>query len=168
MRLSALPALLALSAVSACNQPDPIAAMQARQAAADPPQLWSVQVTDASARPGDKPILMCTDRLIRTGFLNQHAFTQTDSCQPERAPVVKPDSVSMRCAMGGESYAIYNAAKGDQAKDFQVTFTMRSIQGDAVSLRQTRRYRHIGPCPAGWKIGDATDRYGRPAANGMQ
>ena len=162
-----LPALLLLP-LAGCNSPDPISRMAARQAAADPPQLWSIEVVDASARKGDKPILICADRLIRTGFLNQHAMTATDQCQPEVAPVVKPDSVSMRCALGGRSYTIYNAAKGDQGSDFTVRFTMRSLGGNDVNLTQTRRYRYQGACPAGWKIGDATDRYGRPAVNSMR
>jgi hypothetical protein len=163
----ALAACALLLLLAACTGPDPISRMQARQEAADPPQLWSIEVVGAAARPGDKPILICADRLTRTGFLNQHAMTASDLCRPQVAPVVRPDSVSMRCAMGGKTYAVFNLAKGDQARDFEVKFTMRSIPGDEVDLTETRHYRYQGPCPAGWKIGDATDRYGRPAVNAM-
>jgi hypothetical protein len=167
MRALLLPIALILP-LGACGGGDPIARMAARQATVDPPQLWSIEVTGPAARDGDKPILICTDRLIRTGFLNQHATTATDACRPEVAPVVRPGSVSMRCTMGGRSYAVYNAAKGDQSRDFEVRFSMRSLSGDDVNLVETRRFRLQGPCPPTWKVGDATDRYGRPAANAMR
>ena len=156
-----------LPLLAACGQ-DPIARLQARQAAADPPQLWSVAVEGAGARPGDKPIEICTDRLIRTGFLNQGAVAGDIPCLPERPPVTTPTSVSMRCRMGEETYAVYNAAEGDQGSDYHVRFSMQSLGGNAVALSQVRHYRYLGPCPAGWQIGDATDRYGRPASNAMR
>lgn len=165
MRPSLLP-LIILPLAAACTAGGD--AIGRRAAAADPPQLWSIEVVDASARPGDRPIEICADSLIRTGFIAQHAQAGDYPCQVDRAPVITAASASMRCVIGDRQYAIYNAASGDLSRDFQVKFTMRSIGGDDVYLTQTRRYRYLGACPAGWKVGDATDRYGRPAPNAMR
>lgn len=165
MRPSLLLPLFALPLAAACTGQDPVSR---RAAQADPPQLWSVEVIDASARPADKPIRICADRLIRTGFIAQHAQAGDFPCRTDAPAVITPTSASMRCEIAGRQYAIYNAAEGDLARDFTVKFTMRSIGGDEVGLTQTRRYRYLGACPAGWKIGDATDRYGRPAPNAMR
>lgn len=158
MRPALLLLLSAHSVLVACA-PDPSPRIRAMQAEADPPQLWSIETGDGTG------VRLCADTLIRTGFLHQRASADADLCQPLKPPVVKPGLVSMRCTLRGREYAVVNRAVGDPDRDMTVTFSMRSMDGDGLSLRQVRRYRLLGACPAGWDVGDATDRMGRRTVN---
>jgi hypothetical protein len=146
-------ALLITLGLSACNEPDAITRRRAEADAADPPQLWSIQ--DLDPRQARAPsALICADSTIRAGFVNQIAATNTDACRPDRPSVVRPEWTSTHCQMAGRSYAVFNGAQGDRTHDFKVSFSIRSIDDDSVSLAQTRRYRYLGPCPADWRVGD--------------
>ncbi len=54
--------------------------------------------------------------------------------------------------------------KGDLSRDFEVDYV---IKGPGRDVRQVRRHKLLGPCPAGWEIGDNTDRKGNLRVNAM-
>lgn len=148
-------AMLICLLVAACDGPDAITRRRAELDAADPPQLWSITVVDAKGRTLSAPVRICADTPMRVGFLNQTAGVGDNLCKPDLPPVIRADIISTRCQMNGRSFAVYNAAVGDRARDFTVAFTLQSLDEDTVRLAQTRRYRYLGACPAGWGVGES-------------
>jgi len=134
---------------------------QARQAATDPLQLWSIEAVPQPA--GWRPALLCTDAVLRSGFA--HALPQLDGrdCRPIGDPIQEPGRHALRCRLGDRTLGVSSTLKGDLSKDFVATFSISDLDviGDGhEAYRQVRRYSLVGSCPAGWLVGDATDRHG--------
>ena len=50
---------------------------------------------------------------------------------------------------------------GARDRDFTVEMSVSSLDDPRTAFAQTRRYRKLGACPAGWVAGDRWDREGR-------
>jgi hypothetical protein len=155
---------LALLALTGCRAPAPTEArILERQRAMDPPQLWLAQVTGG---PSAAAVFVCADDKVRQGLTTGRAEVNGTSCASIGNPVEKPGLYAQRCRADGVRYALHVTTEGDQARDFKVAFALQSLDGPAA-VRQTRRYRLIGPCPAGWRIGDQARPGKRPAGNAL-
>lgn len=149
-----LPGLL----LAACDGKAAAARYRARQAAVDPPKLWSVEVVPA--QEGVAPVKICADSRIHAG-LSRPAVTAGDGyCRPFGEEVVAGGARIQRCELNGETWVTTAAVRGDLARDFVAVQSAEPVSG-APGYRQTRRYRLLGDCPEGWDIGDSTDQQGR-------
>lgn len=157
---SLLAALLAGVALAACDDGESQveARLRAAQAAADPPQLWSVQVV-GEARNG-RPVLICADTRLRSGFTSVVPAQGGRSCARFGQPTTP--AAPYRCLLDGTIYGVASTTTGDPRRDFEVGSTIHPLIGEGVDYGRTLRFRLIAPrCPKGWDVGDADDQRGR-------
>lgn len=157
------PALLLT--LAACGQPHAESRFEAAQAAADPPQLWLVESLDGTRVKGE--VMVCTDRPTREGFSRARAQSGGQPCLPFRDAVEKPGLYAVRCEMGGRNYGMTVNRIGDPDRDFTVHFALKALDGTGDAARQVRRFRRIGACPAGWRIGDQARPGEPPGSNAL-
>jgi hypothetical protein len=142
-----------------------------RQASGDPPELWSVEAVPQPA--GWAPVRLCTDALMRTGFAQPLPLSGPAPCIPVEPPRREGDRYAYRCTLGGAMQGVSSTVRGDPRRDFTATFTITDLSrymtaGAGAEYVQVRRYRRLGACPAGWSVGDHTDRHGVRHAKAMQ
>src|SRR6185312_8538828 len=153
-------AILGLLGLAACGQaPDTEARILARQQALDPPQLWLVQVLGEAGKP-KASVFVCADTNLRDTFVRTRAEVNGELCKDATGPVEKAHEWSLRCLAQGQPFAVSAATTGDRTKDFRLDFALtplwspRGPDDDSRTVRQARHFRRVGPCPAGWRIGD--------------
>jgi hypothetical protein len=132
-----------------------------RQRKYDPLQLWSVQVTWPER---SSPITICADTFIREGFVRPLPNYAGKQCALHEPPTVMPTRVVMRCTLNDNDYLVRARVFGDPRSEFDLDYV---IKGPGPDVRQIRHYKKLGPCPAGWEIGDNTDRRGKLRKNAM-
>ena len=138
--------------LAACNAPSGSALIAARAAAMDPPQLWLVEALDAAGQRAGA-VQVCTDSALRAGFTRANAEVNGETCAPHRDPVEKPGLYAVRCDLNGHPYGLTLNRLG-ASDDYQVRFTLTALDGVKAAAAQTRHYRRLGACPAGWRVGD--------------
>lgn len=158
--------LLAVLCLAACDREAGERRWRERQEAVDPPQLWSVEALDASA--GVRPVRICTDTQMRTGFLKPAPVVADRPCVLSQKPVEHGGQTINRCDLDGDTYMIISDVKGDTARDFTVSMSVSAVIGDGPGYSQNRRYKLVGPCPAGWKLGDRTLQSGAKVSPGVK
>jgi hypothetical protein len=163
---SAITFVLLASLVSACGE-GPERARQraiARQAAIDPPELWSAEVLPV--QPGVAAVTLCTDSRIREGLARPALMLAQSPCRPVGEPVKTETGEVQRCVSNGEAWMATSRVTGDRTSDFTATLKAVAINDDNARFEQVRRFRKLGACPEGWAIGETTDQSGqrhRPA-----
>lgn len=140
-------------ALIACSSAEREASLAARAASIDPPGLWRVEARDAAGEPV-AALHVCADREMVDGFRRANAEVNGRSCLTLDGAVDRPGLYAARCALDGRRYAVSVIQRGDPARDFTVAFAVTPLDGSDVRARQVRRFRRIGPCPTGWRIGD--------------
>jgi hypothetical protein len=136
-----------------------------RQAAVDPPELWSIEVVPAP--PGVKPILICTDSIMRKGLGHPSLSLSGGACTPTDEPVLSANGYVQRCDLNGEAWVATSTLAGDQGRDFTASLAAGPLSDDNGGYRQVRRFKRIGPCPDGWSIGEKTDQSGARVVTGL-
>jgi hypothetical protein len=158
-----------LLALGACDgAPDTETRILARQQAIDPPQLWLVQALgDAGAVKGS--VFVCADTALRETFVRTRAEVNGEICRDTTSPVMKTNEWALRCEAGGLPFAISASTVGDPQRDFRLDFGLTQLYyfptvtgPQRMSVRQSRHFRRIGACPAGWRIGDQARPGKRP------
>lgn len=144
--LAPLPLLAALS-LAACDDAASAKRFAQRQAELDPPRLWKMQDPDGASR-------ICADSIILVGFSRAQLEVSGAPCVPEGHPVSKAGVYALRCRGPAGGFAISAASWGDPRRDFFVRYQVAPLQGQAGQGAKTVRYTLLGPCPAGWRIGD--------------
>lgn len=158
MRPAVVVLLLPLVLIAACDGKASTAKYRARQAAIDPPRLWSVEIVPA--RAGVAAVKVCADSRIHEGLARPAVTAGEVVCRPLGKEVVSGDTRIQRCDMNGETWVTTAAVSGDLARDFTAVQSAQPVSGEG-GYSQTRRYQLIGDCPEGWNIGDSTDQQGR-------
>lgn len=153
-------------ALAACTQQEAQARLEAQAAAVDPPTLWRVQAL-ASDGAVTGEILVCADASMRTGFDRANAEVDGVPCVSPRAGVERPGVYANRCLLNGRPFGLTLNRSGDPARDFTVAFALRPLDGSDAASRQVRRFRRVGGCPAGWRVGDQAHPGGRPGVNAL-
>ena len=131
-----------------------------RQATIDPPQLWRVEVLgDAGAVRA--AVYVCADAAVRETFTRTRAEVNGAPCRDATSPKIADHGWALVCVAEGRPYAVSASTIGDTAQDFRLNFGLTQIDDTPAGLgpghlavRQSRRFRRIGACPAGWRIGD--------------
>ncbi|MBX3479709.1 MAG: hypothetical protein KF842_04870 [Caulobacter sp.] len=150
--------ILPLVLLAACDGKAAGERFRARQAALDPPRLWSVEVVPA--QPGVVPVKVCADSRIHAGLTTPAAAAGGTPCRPIGQAVTANGVTVQRCDMNGETWVTSAAVKGDLERDFVSERSAGPVSTDDGGYRQTRRYRLIGDCPTGWNVGDSTNQRG--------
>jgi hypothetical protein len=155
--------------LTACHAaPSTSEELVARQQAIDPPQLWLAQVIgDGGTVKGQ--VFVCADAPMRQAFSLARAEVNGHPCIDATSPKVKTNGWSLRCTVGKKAFGVSSVTVGDLQKDFLVNFSLTELSYFTVkdhsffgptndppgqSVRQVRRFRHVGVCPSGWRIGD--------------
>ncbi|MDP3853892.1 hypothetical protein [Phenylobacterium sp.] len=131
----------------------------ARRAAAHPPEFWLAEALDDQGAVRGA-VQVCADNVIRSGFLTPLPRLNGEPCRRMGQAVVKPDLYAVRCVALDRRYSVNVTRTGDPARDITVRFALRPLETPDPGVRQAVRYRLIGACPAGWRIGDTV----RPGA----
>lgn len=157
-------------ALMACDGADQTTRAEAqwrtRQAAIDPPQLWSVQVV-GEAHNG-WPVLICADSELRSGFTSVIPAHGALHCAREVATTPTRPTASYRCTLNGAEYAVSSRMSGDRARDFETDSTILRIEDGASVYARTLRFRQLGACPAGWNVGDTTNQKGQHLSGAVE
>lgn len=162
MRVAAVASLVIVAAALAgCNDPNAKrmwSRIEAQHAAADPPQLWSVAV-EGQADNG-RPVEVCTDSQLRDGFRTvTPSIAGRDCLRPGDTPAATGANAHYKCQLDGVDYGVSTALIGDRKSDFTTVSSIQPLNGGTASMRRLH-YRALGACPAGWKVGDATNQKG--------
>jgi hypothetical protein len=153
-------ALAACSFAASFDNGDTETKILARQQAIEPPQLWRV---DALTETGEvrASVFVCADTALRETFVRTRAEVNGEICKDTTMPVMKGNGWALRCAAHGLPFAVSAATIGDPERDFHLNFGLTELYhyptADAprpMSARQSRHFRRLGACPAGWRIGD--------------
>ena len=145
------PALLIV--LAGCSQPAREARLAARKAQMDPPALWLAQSFDADGKVTGA-VQICADSMIRDGFTRGNAEVGGQPCLARKTGVEQPGLYANRCELNGVRFGLTVNRTGDLERDFTVAFALTALDGSGGKARQVRRYQKVGPCPAGWSIGD--------------
>jgi hypothetical protein len=157
-----------LALLAGCGPPSPSvhATVLERQLALDPPQLWRVEALADDASAADT-VRLCADTPLVQGFARPTPAMGETRCVFERQVVRTSHGYVQRCELFGRRYSVHVSVAGDPYSDFTVRMAMLPLQADHAGVAQTLRFRWLGPCPAGWKIGD-TDKPGHgPRPNAL-
>ncbi len=156
-----------LLALAACDRPTGSAVLEQRLIADDPPELWLAEALDDAGKAAGA-IQVCTNRNLRAGLVRANAEVNGAACAPRRDAVEKPGLYAVRCQIGGKSFGLTVNTTGDLDRDFAVRTSFTSLYGrDEIRAVQTRHYARLGPCPAGWKVGDQGPRGGARTGNAL-
>ena len=148
-----LVAALALMA-SACQRQDAKRADEAKTpAASEENHLWRIEVTQGGHAVSQ--VELCADPAIEASFSRPAPSIAGRECVRVDAPVVTATTYSVRCRTDDQLYRVGSLITGDRTRDFTVEMAVSRQDEKGPSFEQTRRYTRIGPCPAGWKIGDS-------------
>jgi len=144
---------IAALALAGCDARDTTARIWARQLALDPPQLWRAETLGPAGQVW-RTLEVCADRKLRTGFTRANPDINGKPCEPIGKVVSKPGLYAFRCQALGRTFGVSVAREGDAARAFTVRYAVTESDPPAHVFAQTLRYRLLGPCPAGWRIGD--------------
>lgn len=125
----------------------------AAPAVAAQPKLWSIEVMD-----GDKAVSrvdICADSAVQQSFARPAPEVNGQPCERLRAPIETAEAYSLRCHVGDRYYRARADVTGDRARDFTVTMTVKRQDRKEPMYEQVRRYRLVGACPAGWRVGES-------------
>jgi hypothetical protein len=158
---------LAGLAVFACDGPSEEAQLLTRQEAIDPPRLW-----EAKALIGRGIVLrtvrICADQKLRDSFRRAEPQVNSEPCRTVGPVVATPDLYALRCTAEGHRFGVTVTTRGDFDRAFEVSYSVAPLDLERGPFVQTVRYRLIGRCPIGWRIGDQreVDAAGTPVPPG--
>lgn len=147
-KITAIVAITGALALSACGR-----APESRNGAPEQPSLWSVAMVDGGQAAPET--LICADAQLRNGFTRTLPQANGQTCRIVGTPVRQDDMFAARCRVGADLFKVNAMIKGDQNNDFTVDAAF--VTEDRVEARFERslHYRRLGPCPAGWAVGDS-------------
>jgi hypothetical protein len=153
LRLRLHAPVFSLLLFAGCNAADSGNAVARRAAALDPPQLWLAEALDGQGR-ATASVRLCTDAVLQQGLARVRAEIDGEDCEMIGAPVEHDGLYAARCVLNGRRYGVTADHEGDRDRDFTVRVAVTALDAPGVQAVQVRRYRKIGPCPAGWRVGD--------------
>jgi hypothetical protein len=119
-------------------------------------------VIGANGKP-DATMLACVDDALREQFLLTRAKINGRKCMDITPPGQKARGWTLRCQTGGRWFNLSSSATGDETHDFRLDVAMTPVFPELGTMRQVRRFRRLGACPPGWRIGDQAKPGERPA-----
>jgi hypothetical protein len=147
--------------LAACDAGQNPEAQAVAQPTGGPSQLWQVDVIGESGKP-EATMLACVDDALREQFLLTRAKVNGRNCFDITPPVEKSRGWALRCQTQGRWFEISSSSTGDETHDFRLDVAMTPVFPELGTVRQVRRFRRLGACPAGWRIGDQAKPGERP------
>ncbi|CAN7504344.1 hypothetical protein LJR164_003454 [Phenylobacterium sp. LjRoot164] len=147
-----LVAALALIA-SACQREDAKPTQRTKAVASSETRLWRIEVVQIG-QPASQ-VELCADHAIEASFRRPTPSVAGRECVRVDAPVETATTYSVKCRTDDQLYRVGSSITGDPTSDFTVEMAVSRQDKKGPSFEQVRRYTQIGPCPAGWKIGDS-------------
>jgi hypothetical protein len=165
--LAAAAAALALAACDGRGDGEE-ARLAARQAALDPPQLWQAQAVIGRGIVL-RTVRICADQKLRDSFQRAEPEVNAEPCRAFGAVVTEPGLYALRCTAAGHRFGVTVTTRGDMDRAFEVSYAVAPLDLDRGPFIQKVRYRMLGACPAGWRIGDQSevDAKGAPVPSGV-
>ena len=150
-----LAAVLLLGLAACDSRGDTTSQILARRRAIDPPQLWLVQVLGAQPAP-TAAVFVCADSALRESFVRARAEIDGQICEDTTTPILKEHEWVLSCRAHGRAFAVSASTLGDLDRDFRLNFALTPLfnKTSVGTVSQSRRFRLMGACPAGWRIGD--------------
>jgi hypothetical protein len=158
-RGSLAPAIaFAALALAACDgRGDGEAARLAvRQAMLDPAQLWQAQAVIGRGIVM-RTVRICADQKLRDSFQRAEPQVNAEPCRALGPVVTGPGLYALRCTAEGHRFGVTVTTRGDMTRAFEVNYSVAPLDVDRGPFIQTVRYRALGPCPRGWRIGDQAE-----------
>jgi hypothetical protein len=137
----------------ACDPTAAMARLAERQARIDPPRLWLAESLSPSGR-ATRVTEVCADTKLYEGFARADPEVNGQPCRATSPVVERPGLYALRCEAIGYTFAVAVTTKGDLNRNFQVRYALTPLDAGRGPFVQTLRYRLVGACPAGWRIGD--------------
>jgi len=168
LAIAALFALAAGSLAAGMDTQDTETRILNRQQLIEPPQLWRV---DALSETGGvkASVFVCADTSLRETFVRARAEVNGEICKDTTSPDMRENGWALRCSADGRPFAVSASTIGDPTRDFRLDFAITELYfaptpGDPqpAHARQSRHFRRVGQCPAGWRIGDQAKPGHRP------
>jgi hypothetical protein len=144
---------LGVLTLAACDPGSTMARLTARQAQIDPPRLWRAESLSPSGR-ATRITEVCADEKLYEGFARADPEVNGVPCRAISPVVVKPGLYALRCEAIGYTFAVAVTTQGDLQRNFLVRYALTPLDVGRGPFVQTLRYRLVGACPAGWRIGD--------------
>lgn len=116
-------------------------------------QLWRIEVQN-DGKVGSRQDL-CVDAALRSAFSRPAPQLNGQACVRVGQVVEKDGTYAMRCDIDSQQYRVGSVTQGDVTRDLTVEISVASQGRTGPSFEQVRRYRRLGPGPAGWVIADA-------------
>jgi hypothetical protein len=151
-----------LLSLAACDgDANASSAVNARRAQ-DTPQLWLVQVIGEGGLP-TAPTFVCASTPPREAFVHT-LQVEGAPCRDVTPPLMRKRHWALRCRAKGSLFAVSDQTLGDVTEDFRLVSMLTPVtQLSGVGpLRLAQRFRHVGSCPPGWRVGDQASPGQRP------
>jgi hypothetical protein len=123
-----------------------------------PPQFWLVQSVGAGANV--RPVRLCVDPLLRAGFTSFRVNLGKEACMADNL-TSDASHETYRCTIAGTEYGAVTTWSRPGPDQLVVSSTLVDLDDSTTVFARTLRYSRLGPCPAGWRVGEATDQQGR-------
>jgi hypothetical protein len=120
--------------------------------------MWSIEVVNETS--GGRPVFICANRRIVSGFSSIVPGDGIVNCARDVDITENRKRSQFRCELKGVTYAVSSAVVGDMTKDFSVSSSAHPLMDGGTDYARTLRFRRRGACPAGWKLGEATNQRG--------
>ncbi len=174
MRSAGLAAVCLLSGLAACDQradapaqsaappPDNAARPSRPWDVASEPGLWRTSMA-VDGRSAGAPMLVCH----RGGALvPDEPLSSETRCDPPSHRLAADGFVrERRCVSGGVASVATATVVGDLASGFSIRAQSRTTGGEADGGEIVSTFLRLGPCPDGWRAGEARpEGLARPAA----
>jgi hypothetical protein len=77
-----------------------------------------------------------------------------------------PPNQSYKCRINGQEFGVATNINGRYPEDFTASSTVVDLDSQRSVYSRSLHFSHLGRCPPGWKVGEATDQEGKrvPAA----
>jgi hypothetical protein len=159
MVLSTLALIGLLAGTAGCDRTKAPAADAEKTAAetsaptAVPPSLWRIDVLSDGAVTGS--VNVCADERVAEGFKRPAPDVSGKPCLKVGEAVETDGSYSVRCRVDDQLYRVGSTVQGDPTREFTVEMAVTRQDQKGPMFQQTRSYHRVGPCPAGWEVGDS-------------
>jgi hypothetical protein len=145
-------------ALTGCGDPRLSAASPAVRRG-PPPRLWLIKVSGEADAGQD--IRLCADRKLEAGLTAIGPDFAGRPCRQEGYSSAIPPDQSYKCLVDGREFGIATHVSGRYPADFTAASTVVDLDAQRSVYSRALAIRRLGACPAGWKVGQATDQAGR-------
>ncbi len=72
-----------------------------------------------------------------------------------------PPNQNYKCQISGQEFGVVTNVIGHYPEEFTASSTVVDIDAQRTVYSRSLHFDHVGRCPAGWRVGQATDQSGK-------